>query len=175
MVYSTLRRTPLRRVNPERRAKLRERQFGPHATRIRALPCCVCGADPPSDPAHIRSRGAGGTSRDLVPLCRRCHREQHAAGIETFQRDHDVDLVDLATRLAAAADNPPRRHGSTIPRLYARLALMHYPDRLAMLRACPVRVPAPVAKGDVLELARWLDDRLLAAEVERVLDLWEAL
>lgn len=32
----------------------------------------------------MRSRGAGGTSDHLVPLCRMCHIEQHAKGIKTF-------------------------------------------------------------------------------------------
>jgi len=86
------RRTPLRRTgrlrsrNPERAARRRERDFGPLADHVRALPCCACGAPGPSDPAHVKSRGAGGHARlddgagNLIPLCRPCHTRQHAQG-----------------------------------------------------------------------------------------------
>lgn len=43
--------------------------------------CAACGSSP-CDPAHIRSKGAGGhDERDnLVPLCRRCHSMSHQIG-----------------------------------------------------------------------------------------------
>ncbi len=93
-----MKRSPLNPYNRKRRKKLYEKNFGDYAAIIRAMPCCVCGRRPPSDPAHVRSRGAGGTKRDLVPLCRRCHDEQ-GHGIKTFQRKHDIDLVALAASL----------------------------------------------------------------------------
>lgn len=108
------RRTPLRSkartlrrgkrlapVNEERLARLRAEQFGPQADLARTLPCCACGAPPPSDPAHVRSRGAGGKDADVVPLCRKHHDEQHQHGIQTFQERHGVDLADVARQLAA--------------------------------------------------------------------------
>ena len=77
----------------------RERQFGPKADWIRTLPCAACGRDGPSDPAHMKSRGAGGTSDHLVPLCRMCHTEQHTKGIKTFFSKHGIiDTLDLAER-----------------------------------------------------------------------------
>jgi hypothetical protein len=72
------RETPLAPVNRERKAKRYARDFGAHADWIRSLPCDLCGARPPSDPHHARSRGAGGTARHLVPTCRTCHTEIHA-------------------------------------------------------------------------------------------------
>lgn len=56
----------------------------------REAPCCVCGKPGPSDPCHIKSRGAGGpdTHRNIVPMCRGHHREQHQGGIITFYRKH---------------------------------------------------------------------------------------
>lgn len=48
-----------------------------------------------TDPAHIKTRGAVGTSEDvgnIVPLCRRCHTEQHQIGIKSFEKKFDVDL-----------------------------------------------------------------------------------
>lgn len=86
------RRTPLRRTgrlrsrNPERAARRRERDFGPLAEYVRGLACASCGAPAPSDPAHVKSRGAGGHATlengagNLVPLCRLCHTKQHAQG-----------------------------------------------------------------------------------------------
>ena len=64
-------------VNPERLARLRAQQFGGrHRDRIVSLPCCVCGARAPSDPAHTRARGMGGVKGkwwEIVPLCREDH------------------------------------------------------------------------------------------------------
>lgn len=101
------RKTPLRSVNPARRARLNRAAFGPQARLCRKLPCCVCNKRPPSDPAHVVSRGAGG--RDLgniVPLCRRHHNEQGARGIKTFQSEHAIDLAAIARELAEKV-----RHG----------------------------------------------------------------
>lgn len=68
-----------------------EKQFGEKAAWIRTLPCAACGKFGPSDPAHMRSRGAGGTSEHLVPLCRLCHIDQHNRGIKTFFKDYGID------------------------------------------------------------------------------------
>lgn len=80
------RRTPIRRANPERKAKRYARDFGPLADYVRGLDCCACCQPGPSDPAHVRSRGAGGHAwtdegdGNLVPFCRACHDLQHAGG-----------------------------------------------------------------------------------------------
>jgi len=87
-----MRRTPLkrkawiRRSNPERRARRYARDFGALADYVRGLDCCACGAAGPSDPAHVKSRGAGGHAwtddgrGNIIPLCRACHGLQHAKG-----------------------------------------------------------------------------------------------
>ena len=97
----------LRPRNEERLARLRAQQFGPQADLCRSLPCCACAAKPPSDPAHVISRGAGGTDSDTVPLCRRCHNEQHARGIATFQLERGVNLYQIAAHLAARVGSKP--------------------------------------------------------------------
>ena len=75
------RKQPLKRKNPARLAALRARQFGVQADLCRKLPCLLCGHPPPSDPAHVRSRGAGGLDREnVIPLCRACHDRQHLQG-----------------------------------------------------------------------------------------------
>lgn len=81
------RTTPLRKANARRRARLRAEQFGPEAERVRAMPCCACGHAAPSDPHHMKSRGAGGKAKDLVALCHSCHVAVHAQGAITFWRN----------------------------------------------------------------------------------------
>lgn len=55
----------------------------------RSMPCLACGARP-SDPAHIKSKGAGGGDDkwNVMPLCRIHHSLQHTKGwwymAETF-------------------------------------------------------------------------------------------
>lgn len=83
------RKTPLRKVNPKRRAKRKAEQFAAQAELCRRLPCAACGRPGPSDPAHVISRGAGGGDRgNVIPLCKSdprtgyvgCHEEQHRKG-----------------------------------------------------------------------------------------------
>lgn len=76
-----IRRTRLKRRNAARIQKLRAKQEGPQTALCRALPCCACGAPPPSDPHHVRSRGAGGLDCDTVPLCRLCHGQIHTTAL----------------------------------------------------------------------------------------------
>lgn len=77
--------------------------FGPCANMARLLPCCVpsCKRPPPSDPAHVISRGAGGKDHaNVVSLCRLHHNQAHAIGVETFQARHGLILDVVAGRLA---------------------------------------------------------------------------
>ena len=91
--------TRLKPVNRARRKKLYERNFGDYADTIRALPCFICRKYPPSDPAHVKSRGAGGDKTSLVPMCRYHHDLQGDMGTPEFQRVYRVDLVAEAARL----------------------------------------------------------------------------
>ena len=108
MKRSALRRTkglnptPLAKVNRKRKAKDWHKHFGSvsRVLAVNALGCAVC-REGPSENAHVRSRAAGGTWRDVVPLCWWHHREQHAIGWETFRRRYpDRDFDALAARLA---------------------------------------------------------------------------
>ena len=49
---------------------------------VRQKPCFACGKEGPSDPHHVRSRGAGGgdTLENLYALCREHHQMIHAVG-----------------------------------------------------------------------------------------------
>jgi len=54
--------------------------------------CAVCLSAPPNDPHHLVSRGAGGSDRTAIPLCRDCHREYHNVGETYFEKSHRVNL-----------------------------------------------------------------------------------
>lgn len=55
-------------------------------SQVRKMKCVHCGHPPPNDPAHIKSRGAGGDDvfKNLLPLCRKGHSEQHQIGWPAF-------------------------------------------------------------------------------------------
>jgi len=59
--------------------RLKDREF---LDQVKMLPCVSCNKFPPSDPAHIKSVGAGGGDSwdNVIPLCRACHRLQHDKG-----------------------------------------------------------------------------------------------
>jgi hypothetical protein len=92
---------PLKKVNRERKKARLERDFGPQAKACRRMACCVCSRRP-SDPHHYPSRGAGGRDDCAIPLCRRCHDEAHAMGMETFQRERGVSFDVVKGDIAAA-------------------------------------------------------------------------
>lgn len=100
---SRMKRTPLNPVNRERKARRYERDFGDYAATIRNLPCCVCGRVPRpptySHPHHVRSRGAGGDKRDLVPVCHREHLLIHLMGRESFEARYEISLASIAADL----------------------------------------------------------------------------
>ena len=93
------RKTRLKPVNPRHRAELFVKHF--HSTGFVSYVHsrgCVIGQDcrGPIQAAHVQSRGAGGTSKDVVPLCSVHHAEQHVFGIQSFQRKYRLDLQALA-------------------------------------------------------------------------------
>ncbi len=63
-----------------------------------AKPCLICGSK--ADPAHIKSRGAGGADEasNLLALCRAHHTEQHAIGFVRFAEKHPKVLRALEAR-----------------------------------------------------------------------------
>lgn len=98
------RKTPLKVQNITRKAALFKRNYGSKAvvTWLHNQPCVVpdC-VNLDIEAAHVKSRGAGGTWEDLVPLCRWHHEEQGAKGINTFQLRHGISLAVLARSFAA--------------------------------------------------------------------------
>lgn len=96
-----MKKSYIKRTNPKRLKRLREQQFGgEYADTIRALGCCACGAPPPSVCHHTRTRGAGGTAKDMVPVCSPgCHEEIHQMGRTTFEEIYQINLKGLASTL----------------------------------------------------------------------------
>lgn len=78
-----MRRKPIKRVNKERRARNFVKHY--HSEQrvwwIHSFPCDACGQERGDiHVAHVKSRGAGGTHEDTVPLGARCHHIQHTQG-----------------------------------------------------------------------------------------------
>lgn len=95
---------PRKRLNPRNKKRAAERfeeNFGPKAGWVRdCLLCVVSGSEgSKSDPivaAHVKGRGAGGDSRDLVPMLASLHDELHTIGQDTFAEKYKVDLEKAA-------------------------------------------------------------------------------
>ena len=103
------RRTKLRPVNPERAAKAKAACFGPQAALARTMPCANCDAPGPSQAAHVRSRGAGGKDEDVIPLCAKCHRNQHDQGWEALaQNKSALEVYATALRILVAMKQQQR-------------------------------------------------------------------
>ena len=58
----------------------------------------VRACDGPIELDHEPTRGAGGTARDMNPVCRGHHRQRDAIGVQTFQAVYGVDLRAEAAR-----------------------------------------------------------------------------
>lgn len=74
-------KTPIRQVSPKK-AKHRASQAGQagaeHMLKVKALPCCVCGAPPPSDAHHVihdRFGSRKSSDFDTIPLCEAHHQD----------------------------------------------------------------------------------------------------
>jgi hypothetical protein len=119
-------RSPVKKKNPARIKKRREEAFGDaidgKASWIRELPCIVAvygteteGAgdfvrwvpecDGNIEAAHAIGRGAGGLTEQLLPMCRKHHREQHDTGPLTFEGKYHLSLTMAADLYEALYQN----------------------------------------------------------------------
>lgn len=116
-----MKRSRINPINRERRAKLREKQFGADE-RARAIAWlrCACGGRHPactggwSEPSHVVSRGAGGTSRQILPMSTGCHRAWHQHGQATWMKAVGWTEADLARALERTNAELERRLDSEI-------------------------------------------------------------
>ena len=100
------RRTPIKRtgrinpINRQRRARERERAYGPEERRewLTSQPCVACGSAGPIHQHHTKGGGTGRKAdcQTTVALCARCHRMHHDG------HDLGVDWEAEARRTEAA-------------------------------------------------------------------------
>lgn len=111
-----MRRSPIKRRNARRYARLKAEQFGTQAELCRHLPCCATfpwlyGDDLAaldfireervSDPHHCKTTGAGGVDRWTVPLSRAIHQRLDSPGNSqaSVEAEYGVDFRAIAERL----------------------------------------------------------------------------
>lgn len=81
-----------------------------HLAFIRRLPCVICGDNTSTEAAHIRlghipswKRQCGKSEKPddvwTLPLCGRCHREQHEGNEARFWKEKEIDPIFVALAL----------------------------------------------------------------------------
>lgn len=96
------------RIKPLNAPRLEARnavKFGDLAAFVRTMPCACCGADPPSQACHVRTRGSGGGQThipdmstmevrgNLVGLCGFCHTMQDVKIRDGFDMQAAADAA----------------------------------------------------------------------------------
>jgi hypothetical protein len=61
----------------------------------------TCGAPPPSDPSHLKTRGAGGKDDAVIAQCRACHIALGQEGRFSFFVKRGLDADALLTKMRA--------------------------------------------------------------------------
>lgn len=97
-----LKRSPLKKVNRERRKRLFEEDFGSkeYLAFIHSLPCAVCNEYGWTQAAHTKSRGAGGKVDDVAPLC---GNRLGITGCHARYDDHDPEVRQYELMLRSLA------------------------------------------------------------------------
>lgn len=105
---------------------------GAHLAFIRTLPCVVCQNNIQTEAAHLRSdnlefgkRSTGMQQKPsdmwTLPLCSRCHRDQHSSNEKNFWGNQGINPWVLALSLFAASGDPDLAH-EVISRQVRRVA-----------------------------------------------------
>ncbi|MEH2501200.1 hypothetical protein V1290_000011 [Bradyrhizobium sp. AZCC 1578] len=98
------------------RQRLPRQRDEQHLDFIRSLICISCGDNTSTEAAHLRSAnrlwgkdytGKQEKPSDMwsLPLCNRCHREQHSCNEVQFWQERGINPWSLALRLYAASGN----------------------------------------------------------------------
>lgn len=95
----------------QRRAEEFARTYGSpeRVLEVRRMPCSVPGCQwGPSENCHVVNGGMGRKAdyRFIVPLCPHHHRELHTQGMQTFERKHDLNLLNIAANTSRWLDEP---------------------------------------------------------------------
>ena len=103
---------PTRKPMPQQSAKKRAyrassdgRAALAHMQAIKALPCIVCGAAPPSEAHHCRSDCMARDDLKTIPLCKPCHLLYHARK-RTWHKANgkDYDLLPIVAEMLNKGD-----------------------------------------------------------------------
>ena len=103
------------------RQRLPRVEDGTHLDFIRSLPCVCCRNDIQTEAAHLRSidrkygkdiTGGGRKPSDrwTLPLCSKCHSEQHAGNELAFWEHRGINPFVLALSLHAASGDYALAH-----------------------------------------------------------------
>ena len=113
-----MKRTPLKRGKPLKRttrlkvkgkSRFPKRRDLHYLAWIRERECCVPWCRILAEPAHLKTRGAGGDDLwNIVPLCRRHHREQEGR-TRAFETQYGLDLTALAAQYTRQYHNETGR------------------------------------------------------------------
>lgn len=147
-----MKRSRIKPRNHARATKLEREAFGAPARVARCMDCCVwtCPKRAPSQAAHFRSRGAGGKSHQLAPLCHGHHREQEASTRKFEERyrfkiraeDGSLVLCETLQEVASYIADLVRAHVCTAT-----------PEKPKGRRARCYVCRRPLTKAEIAELA----------------------
>lgn len=84
-----------------------------HLAFVRSLPCVVCGNDIETEAAHVRfaaphagkrqtGKGEKPDDRWTIPMCGKCHDEQHEGSEAAFWQSRGIDPLFIAMALYGA-------------------------------------------------------------------------
>lgn len=94
-----LKRTAIKKRNPERARAERLRCYGPPERNafVRELRCFGCHSVAGSEPAHLVTDGMSrkADADKILPLCFWCHKEQHRVGNAEFAAARGLTVDDL--------------------------------------------------------------------------------
>lgn len=66
-----------------------------HLEKVRQLPCYLSGIFEGClgivHTHHVKTKGAGGSDRQVIPLCAIHHNETHRRGVKSFARKYGID------------------------------------------------------------------------------------
>ena len=79
-----------------------------HRAWVRGHACSACGSISGIECAHVRVGTDGGmghkpSDRWCISLCKDCHSRQHQIGEQSFEREHGINLRELAAAFFRAS------------------------------------------------------------------------
>jgi len=95
-------RKSIKKTNPKRKKKAFKKNFHSEGRvlKIKAMGCVVKGCwNQDIVNAHMKSRGSGGTYKDILPLCNQHHTEEHSIGNTVFIEKYSINVKEEIKRV----------------------------------------------------------------------------